>query len=115
MNRYNPLRKSSIILLERKGKSYPVYRDASYYLSLGSSKRVEVNLSKISRLSGVSKTFLVPGKVLGSGSIDSKVVVGAFSFSRKAVEKIKEKGGEALTIEEFVKRYPEGRGVVIVR
>ncbi len=115
MKASNPLKRKAVVMLERKGREHPIYRDASYYLSLSSSNRTEVNLSKISRLSGSGNVFFVPGKVLGSGTIESKVVVGAFSFSEKARRKIKEKGGEALSVDEFVKRYPEGRGVTIVR
>lgn len=115
MKASNPLRRKAVVMLERKGREHPIYKDASYYLSLSSSNRIEVNLSKISKLSSIGNVFLVPGKVLGSGRIESKVVVGAFSFSESARRKIKEKGGEALSLDEFVKRYPDGRGITIVR
>jgi large subunit ribosomal protein L18e len=115
MKALNPFRKKATIILERKGRASPIYRDVSYYLSQPSSRRVEVNISKLSRLSKKGNIFFVPGKVLGSGRIESKVVVGAFSFSRNARLKIEERGGEALTVEEFLARYPEGRGVTIVR
>ncbi len=52
--------------------------------------------------------MVVPGKVLGTGAIDKKLVVGAFSFSSSARRKILDAGGEALSIEELVKRYPAG-------
>ncbi len=58
---------------------------------------------------------VVPGKVLGTGPIDKKLVVGAFSFSSSARRKIEAAGGEALSIEEFLKRFPEGSGVKLVR
>ena len=40
--------------------------------------------------------LFVPGKVLGTGPLDKKLVVGAFSFSSSARKKIESAGGEAL-------------------
>lgn len=61
-------------------------------------KRVEVNLYKINRFN--SDFIIVPGKVLGVG-LTGKKTIGALSFSSTARRKIKEAGGEALSLVEF--------------
>jgi large subunit ribosomal protein L18e len=43
------------------------------------------------------------------------MIVGAFSFSQAARRKIISAGGETLTIPEFLNRYPEGKGVRLVK
>ena len=57
----------------------------------------------------------MPGKVLGSGELDKKLVIGALSFSSSAKKKILANGGSALSVEQFLKKYPRGSGVTIVK
>lgn len=113
MRRKNPYLVRAIILLKKAGKKARIYKDAAIKLDRGSSHRVEVNVGKISLLSRISNVIFVPGKVLGSGAIEEKVIVGAFAFSRSAAEKIKSAGGEALGVDQFISRFPEGKGVLI--
>jgi large subunit ribosomal protein L18e len=75
---------------------------------------VEVNVGRISRVAAANSAVLVAGKVLGTGIIDKKVVVGAYSFSGTAKRKITGAGGAAVGIREFVGRYPDGSGVQVV-
>jgi len=111
----NALLKSAIIMLERKGSGgkSPIWREAATYLASGTVSWPEVNVGHLARLE--ASTVFVPGKVLGTGTIDKKVTVGAFSFSASAKAKIEAAGGKAFTIEEFVKHYPEGSGVALVK
>ena len=112
----NALLRDAIVFLERHGrkKGAPVWEAASRALAAGSSKRIEVNVARISKVTEPAATVLVAGKVLGNGRIDKKVVVGAYSFSRSARKKIADAGGKAMGIREFVERYPEGSGVKLV-
>jgi len=73
-----------------------------------------VNVGRISRVAGGAAAVLVPGKVLGTGTLDKKVVVGAFSFSGSAKSKISAAGGSAISVEQLLKKYPKGRGVKLV-
>jgi large subunit ribosomal protein L18e len=116
LTKANKVLRSSIVLLERKARSGDVgiWRDAAKLLSSGTVTWPEVNVGRISRLGDVSAVF-VPGKVLGTGSIERKINVGAFSFSASARSKIERAGGKALSVEEFVKKYPEGSGVALVK
>ena len=113
--RSNKILRTQVVALERKGRKekIAIWRDAARYLAAPHSTETAVNLGHLSRLG--DGPVVVPGKVLGSGPIEKKLVVGAFSFSSSARRKIEAAGGEALSIEEFLKRYPEGSGVTLVR
>ncbi len=80
-----------------------------------SRRRVrEVNLSRIQRYADENEVIFVPGKVLGHGMLTKQLTVGAFSFSKSAIEKIKAVGGRPLLLEDFLKEYGNGSGVKII-
>jgi len=113
----NPLLRSAVVMLERasKAKKAPIWNEASKMLGAPTGLRVEVNIGRISRIAAKDSALFVPGKVLGSGLLDKKVVVGAFSFSAAAKKKIESTGGSAMTVEQFLKKYPDGSGVKLVQ
>jgi large subunit ribosomal protein L18e len=104
-------------MLERAGKKHkaPIWKEASSLLSGPTLNAVEVNVGRISRIVGDGEAVFVPGKVLGTGVMGRKVTVGAFAFSGSAKSKIEASGGSALTIGEFLKKYPRGSGVKLVK
>ena len=112
----NPLLRQTYVMLEKAGREHKaqIWAEASRLLSGPARTKVEVNLGHLSRLAKEGQALFVPGKVLGSGLIDKKVVVGAFSFSTTAKSKIEASGGSALSVEQFVKKYPKGSGVRLV-
>lgn len=111
----NPVLRETAVMLERAGKKEhaQVWLLASKMLRRPGANKVEVNVGRLARVSDGDPVF-VPGKVLGTGIVMSKVVVGAFSFSGAARTKISAAGGSAMSIREFVKAYPKGSGVKIV-
>lgn len=54
-----------------------------------------VNLYKIEKYSKEGDIIVVPGKVLGIGSLSHKVTVVALDFSKSALKKINNAGGRA--------------------
>ena len=78
-------------------------------------KRVAVNLSRINRHTKENDVVVVPGKVLGAGSLDHKVVIGAWSYSKTALEKIRKVGGTPLSLKEIADKYPTGKNIKIMR
>jgi large subunit ribosomal protein L18e len=112
----NPILRKTLVLLERTGrrKKAPIWTVASELLRRPSSSSVEVNLSRIGRIADEGEVLLVPGKVLGFGTIDKKLTVGAFAFSASAKDKIVAKGGTAISLEDLVRQFPDGRGVRLV-
>ncbi|MDG6905807.1 MAG: 50S ribosomal protein L18e [Nitrososphaerota archaeon] len=76
--------------------------------------RASVNVADISRNTRDGSKIIVPGKVLGSGSINHKVTVAALSFSQGAKAKIVASGGKCLEIAEFAKSTREVKDVIIL-
>jgi len=70
--------------------------------------RREVNVHKIAKYTDEGDVVVVPGKVLGDGSLDHKVEVAAYRFTAGAEKKIKEAGGRNMGILELVKKNPKG-------
>jgi large subunit ribosomal protein L18e len=116
MKATNQFLKRSAVQLERRAKEEKVaiWSAAAEMLSRSAVNKVEVNLGHISRMVEGSSPVFVPGKVLGTGSVGKKLVIGAFSYSASARSKIVKAGGEALGVDEFLKRFPKGSGVRLV-
>lgn len=74
----------------------------------------EVNIYKLERHAKDGEIIIVPGKVLGSGALSKKITVAALQFSESAKQKIQSNKGEALTIEELMKKHPDAKGVRIM-
>lgn len=91
-----------------------IWRDIAERLSTSRKRRVAVNLSRINRYTEKGNFVAVPGKVLGTGSLDHPVKVAAFSFSEKAREKIRKKRGSCLTFYQLVKKNPKGSNIKII-
>ncbi len=79
-----------------------------------SRNRITVNISRINRFANEGEVIVVPGKVLGAGSLSKKVAVAALAFSETAILKIKSVGGEVLTIEDLIRKNPTGSGVRVL-
>jgi large subunit ribosomal protein L18e len=91
----------------------PVWRDVAKRM-LRSSSRAEVNISRIARHTKKNDVVLVPGKLLGSGTINHPVTVGAFGFSEQAKEKLTSAGGKHMSIKEMMSQFPKGTDVKIM-
>ena len=61
------------------------------------------------------ETIIVPGKVLGSGMLQTPVKVAALNFSQSASEKIRQADGECMSIEDLITTNPKGSRVRILR
>ena len=79
------------------------------------SQRVTVNLSKISRNTKRADTVIVPGKLLGSGSIDHAVTVASFGASEKAKVKLAAAKAKYVSISELLEKNPKGANIKIIR
>lgn len=91
-----------------------VWMDVSERILSPRKNRASVNVADISRNTKDGSRIIVPGKVLGAGSINHKVTVAALSFSQGAKTKIIASGGKCLEIEEFAKSTREVKDVVVL-
>ncbi len=98
--------------IENKAKIWSVL---AAELSKPNRRRVSVNLSHLNRVSNPGDILLIPGKVLGAGILDHDVKIAAESFSISAQTKIKNAGGQCLTIEELIAKNPKGTQVRLIK
>ncbi len=112
----NPLFHNTLFALRRafKKNRAEIWRATAAHLSKSRSRRVTVNVGKISRLTTDGELVVVPGNVLGAGLIEHNLTVGAFGFSQSAKEKIRKAGGQALSLVDFVNDHPTGKGVKLI-
>lgn len=74
----------------------------------------EVNLGRIERYAREDELVVVPGKVLGSGTLQKEVTVAAVDFSSTAETKI-DQVGESTTLEQALEQNPEGTNVRVIK
>ncbi|MFH1431130.1 MAG: 50S ribosomal protein L18e [Nanoarchaeota archaeon] len=82
---------------------------------LASPNKIVKNLEDIEKESKEGDTIVIPGKVLSIGEISKKLRVVAFSFSKQAEEKLKEKKCEIVSILEEIKLNPNAKGIKILK
>jgi large subunit ribosomal protein L18e len=75
----------------------------------------EVNVGRIARYTKEGETVAVPGKILGTGTIEHKITVAAMNFSKEAKDKILNAGGKCMTIEDLLKANPKGTKIKLMR
>jgi large subunit ribosomal protein L18e len=109
----NPVLASLIDSLRREKK--PIWKRVVEELSRSRRQRAEVNLSKLEAYADEGATVLVPGKVLGTGTLSKKLNVAALSFSSSAKKLISGSGGKTMSIDGLCKSNPEGKGVVLLK
>jgi large subunit ribosomal protein L18e len=106
-------RSSALKALSKLSSEEGVWRVAEEALRGPRRHMAAVNVGKLNRVASEGSLILVPGKVLGTGEVTKKLRVGALSFSAEGSRKIKEAGGEALRLTEFVKKYGKSGGVQV--
>ncbi len=67
-------------------------------------QRVSVNLAKLEKLANSGENVIVPGKVLGRGTVTKKINVAAVVYSSDAEKKLKEAGCTVIGIKEMLKK-----------
>ena len=93
----------------------PIWKRVAKELAKPRKRRVEANLSRIEENALKDSTILVPGKVLGAGTLSKSITIAAFSFSDSAKKLISKAGAKAVSIESLHKSNPEGKGVIIFK
>jgi len=80
------------VLLRKTKKD--IFRRLAQLLLRSRRSRISINVGKLAKMSKPGTVVVVPGKVLGDGTIKHIVDVVALSFSQSALQKIKAAGGE---------------------
>jgi len=117
MTKTNPRLTKLIEMLKAKSReeNVSIWRSVAERLERPTRHYAEVNISKINRHTSKNETVLVPGKVLGAGTLDHPVTVAALSFSSSANDKITSAKGKCTLIEKLIEENPSGKGVRIIQ
>ncbi len=100
---------------ESKEKQAAIWLDVADHLAKPRSQRVAVNLSQLNRHTKKADVVVVPGKILGTGSINHAVTVASFDISDTAKAKLDAAKAKYITITELMKKNPKGSKVKIIR
>jgi len=116
INKTNPVLINLIHELKKQSieKEAPIWKDIALRLEKSSKNWSEVNLNRISKYVHEKETALIPGKVLSTGTLSKKISIAAWSFSEQAIVKIKKSGGKTMSIEELMKKSPDGKNIRIM-
>mgnify|MGYP001588451542 FL=1 len=112
----NPQLQKLIIDLKRLAaqKQVKIWKRAAEDLQRPTRIRRKVNLYKVEKYLKSGETALVPGKLLSLGNLTKKVEISAYQASQQAKEKIKRAGAKFLTLQELMKKNPDGKKVRII-
>lgn len=112
----NPVLGELISKLKKKSfdEQTPLWNRVAEDLQKPTRQRRAVNLSRIGRFTQDGEIAVVPGKVLGTGDISSKITVSAWQFSQQAKDKIMSAGGKAVSIDELMEGSIKGKKVRII-
>ncbi len=91
-----------------------IWKRVAELIARPARKRVVVNIGKIARYTNDGDIVVVPGKVLGAGTISHKVTVAALNASATARSMIVGAGGSLISIDELLAQKPTGSGVTII-
>ncbi|MDR0797221.1 MAG: 50S ribosomal protein L18e [Nitrososphaerota archaeon] len=100
---------------ESREKNAPIWLDVAEQLAQSRSRRAAVNLSRINRNTQRGDMVVVPGKILGTGSLTHSITVAAFNISELAKAKLAAINAKYVTIPELVADNPKGSNIKIIR
>jgi len=106
--------KNAIANTKRASGKSELWEEVRRVISLPTRKRIEINLSRLDRVTKANDTVVVPGKVLGAGVMTHKLSIAALSFSSVAKKSIEKAGGKCTTIDVLAAQNPKGTGIIFI-
>ncbi|MDE1861960.1 MAG: 50S ribosomal protein L18e [Thaumarchaeota archaeon] len=97
-----------------KNNKAPIWSNLAEMALKPSRARRVLNLAQIDRFVKDNDIVVVPGKVLGTGSISHKITLCSFSISTTGAKKVAQSGGKIVGFSQLIKNNPTGKGVKIV-
>lgn len=112
----NPNTQNLIKILKKQSneKKVEIWKDIAERLSKPKRIHPSVNISKLDRYLSKGDTSIIPGKVLGDGTITKPITVSAIKFSKTAKSKIEQAGGKCITYTELIAKNPKGSKIKIM-
>ncbi len=85
-------------------KNYGLASSALRFATMPKRKRVKINLDRLDACANSNENIMVPGKVLGTGSVSKQFTIAAIELSERAHQKLKEAGCKIISVEEMMKK-----------
>lgn len=90
--------------VDPKSKNAKVAARILRLASLPRRKRVVVDLNKLDRYAKAEENVVVPGKILGTGSLEKALHISAIDLSEASEKKLKSAGCNVLGLNEMLKK-----------
>lgn len=100
------------LIFELKKQKEPVFKRLAKELSRSARSRRQINLSRIDSNLSIGEVAVIPGKVLGTGSLSKKITIAGWKFSDEAKLKIKAAGCAAINFKELIKKKPKKMRII---
>ncbi len=115
----NEMTREIIVDLEKEGKKTgkKVWGEIASRLSKPTRSRAEINVYSLNVLAKKNEgcILVVPGKVLATGSADTKIDVACFACSEKARKTIHGAKGKVMNLKELIESKTASNKMVIVQ
>lgn len=92
-----------------------IWLTAAKALEAASKSHSVLSLKQLNMLTEKNEKVLVLGKILGTGSLEHALEVYSFCISKSALEGIKKSKGTYGTVEELIKKHPDGSKIKILK
>lgn len=111
--------RAMVVHMEKHSKKTKeeAYNVISEMVNVPSRQRAEVNLSHLNELATKykDKILVVPGTVLGKGTLTAAVEVAALRYSGSAKKKITDAKGKAMVLEDLVTHNISAKKIMLVK
>ncbi len=97
-----------------KNNKAQIWKALEKEFSKSRANRRLVNIHKLDKITNNGDVIVVPGKILGNGTLNHKLTVYAHSFSETAINKLTAAGIEVVSLQSLINKYPDGKGVRII-
>lgn len=92
----------------------PIWKRVYDLIMKPTRKRIVVNLSRIEKNTNDNDIIIVPGKLLGTGTLTKKITIAPLMISQTAIEKIETNGSKVVSIVDLAKKNPNGTKIKII-
>jgi len=83
-------------------------------ISRSTRNRRVVNIIRLDKHTKDNDVVVVPGKLLGVGTMTKKITVAPLLISEKAEQKLKDAGCKVISFKDLIKNNPKGTNVKII-
>ncbi len=89
---------------QQTGKNSGIWRYIYNLASKPRRKRIAVNMSKLQKYAAAGENIVVPGKLLGTGSLDKSINITAVEYSSGALAKLRKAKCTVVALPEMMKK-----------